>query len=55
MVDRRLFAILLVRNLSWIVLAYILFYIHGPAIFNFFELRYVNITKLLEYKMAAKF
>ena len=31
---------------------YIFFYIHGPAILHF--LSYVNITKLLKFKMAAK-
>ena len=31
---------------------YILFYIHGPAILHFF--RYVNITKLKKFKMAAR-
>ena len=31
---------------------YILFYIHGPAIWYLFS--YLNITKLLKFKMAAK-
>ena len=30
---------------------YVLFYIHGPAILLFFS--YINITKLLKFKMAA--
>ena len=32
---------------------HILFYMHGPAFFALF-LRYVNITKFLKFKMAAK-
>ena len=32
---------------------YILFYIHGTAILHFF-ISYLNITKLLKFKMAAK-
>ena len=32
---------------------HILFYIHSPAILHFF-LRYVNITKLLKFKVATK-
>ena len=31
---------------------YIMFYIHGPVILHFF-LSYVNITKLLKFKMAT--
>ena len=55
-VDWRPLWILFVWNLSWIIIwvrPYILFYIHGPATSHFF-LSCANITKLLNFKLAAK-
>ena len=45
------FWILSMKKLSWVI-PYILFAIHRPDILLFFS--YVNITKLLKFKMAAK-